>query len=60
LTLVEWLQLQIADSGNFVDGNRWLDNRVVGTKLHLQEQSGGMPSVSLSASLSIPTAEAPG
>ncbi len=59
LTLAEWLQLQVGSNGfTYLGGapsSHYVDNLTLGAKLHLVGQDGLRPSLSVSASLSIPT-----
>ena len=64
VTLAEWIQLQIGSNGPTVvsasSGEHFLDDVTIGTKLHVLDQRRLAPSVSLSATISIPTFEANG
>jgi len=61
LTLAEWVQVQLGANGKvFTTGNvarslRYLDDITFGPKFHLLDQSGALPSIAVSASLSIPS-----
>jgi hypothetical protein len=59
LTAARWFQLQVGSNGyTFQRGpvaTQYLDNVSVGGKLHLVDQGEAVPSVSLSAALSVPT-----
>jgi hypothetical protein len=54
LTVARWLQLQIATTGNVAGAGATFSSVAPGLKLHLQDQSGALPSVSVAAALSIP------
>ena len=64
LTLVEWLQAQLGSNGPTVASApseaRFFDDVTAGLKLHVRDQSCRLPSISLSATLSIPTFQATG
>jgi hypothetical protein len=59
LTVAKWIQLQVGTNGyTFQRGSvsaQYLDNVSVGPKLHLLDQDRVIPSVSLSAAVSLPT-----
>jgi hypothetical protein len=59
LTLTPWLQLQVGSNGYTVaQGDvpaRFLDDVVLGLKLHLADQVGARPALALSAAVSVPT-----
>jgi hypothetical protein len=63
LTATRWLQLQVSGNGAVIASGvprnttapRYVDDVVVGPKFHLLDQSTLVPSLSLSAALSIPT-----
>jgi hypothetical protein len=61
-TLTPLLQLQVGSNGfTAVDGSaRYLDNVFVGPKLHLLDQGDVVPSLAVSAALSLPTFRADG
>jgi hypothetical protein len=64
LTLAKWVQLQIGSNGYTTahDGPtaRYFDNLSAGVKLHLVDQSSVVPSLSLSAAISVPTVDGVG
>jgi hypothetical protein len=64
LTLAEWVQLQVGGNGpTFADRPvpvRYVDDVTAGFKFHLTDQARWLPSVSVSAALSIPLATAQG
>jgi hypothetical protein len=59
LTLDDWVQLQAGSNGYTAVRNgppqRYLDDALLGAKVHLHDQSAATPSISLSATASIPT-----
>ena len=63
LTLATWVQLQVGSNGGiFASGPapvKYLDDILVGLKLHLIDQEKRFPSLSFSAALSIPTPAQP-
>ncbi|HEX4461545.1 MAG TPA: hypothetical protein VIA18_26380 [Polyangia bacterium] len=63
LTLATWAQLQVGSNGGiFASGPapaKYLDDILVGIKLHLHDQEPRFPSLSFSATLSIPTPAQP-
>jgi hypothetical protein len=64
LTLIDRLQLQVGTNGaTFITAPSqasYFDNATVGLKLHFHDQSKYVPSLSVSATLSVPTFEAMG
>ena len=64
LTLLEWVQLQVGSNGPTVASApseaRYFDDVTLGLKVHVRAQSAHAPSISLSATLSIPTFQATG
>jgi hypothetical protein len=64
LTVAEWLQIQVGDNGpTFADGPvavRYVDDIATGLKFHLVDQRGWQPSISVSATLSVPISSAQG
>lgn len=64
LTVTDWAQLQVGSNGpTFASAPvpaRFFDDLTVGLKLHLQDQAANVPSLSLSATASIPLGEAAG
>ncbi|HEX8952465.1 MAG TPA: hypothetical protein VF945_11505, partial [Polyangia bacterium] len=64
LTLAEWLQLQVGSNGATFASQpapaRFFDDVTVGLKLHLGDQDARTPSLSLSATASLPTPAARG
>jgi hypothetical protein len=57
LTLAEWGQLQIGTGGLLYRSSYSFDAVTAGLKLHLQEQTDGLPSVSVSFAAAVPTAQ---
>ena len=59
LTTAEWLQLQVGTSGYVVGddpkSSSYFDNVTLGSKFHLRDQTRGGPSISFSATVSVPT-----
>jgi hypothetical protein len=64
LTLLEWIQLQLGSNGPTVASApseaRYLDDITAGLKIHLLDQTAHLPSLSISATASIPTFQATG
>jgi hypothetical protein len=64
LTLANWAQLQVGSNGYTTahDGPRarYFDDVTAGMKFHLVDQSGVMPSLSMSATISVPTVDGTG
>jgi hypothetical protein len=64
LTVAEWLQIQVGGNGpTFADGPvavRYVDDITGGLKFHLLDQRGWLPSLSVSATLSVPISSAQG
>ncbi len=64
LSVAEWLQIQVGGNGpTFADGPvavRYVDDITAGLKFHLLDQRGWVPSVSVSATLSLPISAAQG
>jgi hypothetical protein len=57
LTLAEWGQLQVSSAGFLSGPPASFDAIAVGLKLHLQDQTAALPSVSFSLAEGIPTAQ---
>jgi hypothetical protein len=58
LSATHWLQLQVAATASLVGTSASFTSVALGGKLHLQDQDGARPSVSLSAALGIPAVAA--
>jgi hypothetical protein len=55
LSVARWLQIQLGATGNVATSNASFSSFAPGLKLHLQDQHDGLPSVSVSAAVVIPT-----
>lgn len=60
LTVVDWLQLQVAAVDSFASDGLAFTSIAPGLKLHIQDQSAAAPSIAVSAALSVPAASPSG
>jgi hypothetical protein len=56
LPILRWLELQLGTNGLTLAGSaRYIDNAVAGAKLHVLDQTATLPSIAVTASVSVPT-----